>query len=176
MRSNFAAANSSGVAGVLRAHSRTRRRRRPNAGSACAKSIKTPSPKQGEADPQSSSKKLLTPEDDRRNKEKSHAAKAGALPPENDPAWDPFHAAQDIEVGTFYMDKGDMDAAISRFEDAIHLRANFAKPRQLMAEAYEKKGDKQEAVRYYKEYLKVLPNAPDAKKIQKKIEKLSSEK
>ena len=69
-----------------------------------------------------------------------------------------------------------MDAAISRFEDAIKLRANFAKPRLLLAEAYEKKGDKTEAVHYYQEYLKVLPNAPDAKKIQKKIEKLSSEK
>ncbi|MGA7855674.1 MAG: tetratricopeptide repeat protein [Candidatus Acidiferrales bacterium] len=136
----------------------------------------TPSPGQGESDQESSSKKVLPPEDDSGKKEKPHTAKAGVLPPEDDPAWDPFHAEQDIEVGTFYMHKGDMDAAISRFEDAIKLRANFAKPRLLLAEAYEKKGDKTEAVHYYQEYLKVLPNAPDSKKIQKKIEKLSSEK
>ncbi len=136
----------------------------------------TPSPEQGESDQESSSKKVLPPEDDSAKKEKPHTAKAGVLPPEDDPAWDPFHAEQDIEVGTFYMHKGDMDAAISRFEDAIKLRANFAKPRLLLAEAYEKKGDKTEAVHYYQEYLKVLPNAPDSKKIQKKIEKLSSEK
>jgi tetratricopeptide (TPR) repeat protein len=136
----------------------------------------TPSPTQGESDQESSSKKTLPPDTESAKKEKPHTAKAGVLPPEDDPAWDPFHAEQDIEVGTFYMHKGDTDAAISRFEDAIKLRANFAKPRLLLAEAYEKKGDKTEAVHYYQEYLRVLPNAPDAKRIQKKIEKLSSEK
>ena len=75
----------------------------------------------------------------------------------------------------FYLHKGDVDAAISRFEHAISLRANFAKPRLLLAECYEKKGDPSEAVRYYKEYLQVLPNAPDAKKVREKIEKLSEE-
>jgi tetratricopeptide (TPR) repeat protein len=136
----------------------------------------TTSPSQGDSDQESSSKKVLPPDDDSTKKDTAHTSKAGVLPPENDPAWDPFHAQQDIDVGTFYMHKGDMDAAISRFEDAIRLRANFAKPRLLLAEAYEKKGDKSEAIRYYKEYLKVLPDAPDAKKIQKKIEKLSAEK
>lgn len=101
-------------------------------------------------------------------------AKPGVLAPESDPSWDPFHAAQDVDVGTFYMHKGDYDAAITRFEDAIRLQPNFARPRTLLAEAYEKKGDKDEALRYYKEYLHVLPNAADAKKIQKKIDQLSS--
>jgi Flp pilus assembly protein TadD len=100
-------------------------------------------------------------------------SKPGVLPPEDDKLWDPFHAQQDIDVGMFYLHKGDVDAAISRFEDAIRLRADFAKPRILLAECYEKKGDPSEAVRYYKEYLQVLPNAPDAKKVQQKIEKLS---
>jgi tetratricopeptide (TPR) repeat protein len=104
---------------------------------------------------------------------KSKGAKPGVLPPEDDPAWDPFHAQQDIEVGEFYLHKGDLDAAIIRFEDAVRLRANFAKPRLLLAETYEKKGDKPEAVRYYKEYLQILPNPPDAKKIHEKIDKLS---
>jgi tetratricopeptide (TPR) repeat protein len=103
----------------------------------------------------------------------SNAAKPGVLPPEDNPAWDPFHAAQDIEVGTFYMHKGDMDAAIERFQDAIRLRPNFAKPRILIAEIYEKKGDKSEALHYYKEYLQVFPDAPDSKKVQKKIAQLS---
>jgi tetratricopeptide (TPR) repeat protein len=102
-------------------------------------------------------------------------AKPGVLPPEDSPAWDPFHAEQDIEVGTYYMHKGDMDAAIARFEDAIQLKPNFAKPRLLLAEIYEKKHDKQNALQYYKEYLKVFPNASDAQKIRKKIEKLSNE-
>src|SRR5580693_1479356 len=132
-----------------------------------------------DAPQESSSKKALpAPDDDPAPAAKDVAKKSkpGVLPPEDDPAWDPFHAQQDIDVGTFYMHKGDIDAAISRFEDAIRLRANFAKPRLLLAEAYEKKGDKSEAIRYYKEYLKVLPDAPDAKKVQQKIEKLSSKK
>jgi tetratricopeptide (TPR) repeat protein len=107
---------------------------------------------------------------------KSKGAKPGVLPPEDDPAWDPFHAQQDVEVGEFYLHKGDLDAAITRFEDAVRLRANFAKPRLLLAETYEKKGDKAEALHYYKEYLQVLPNAPDAKKIHQKIDKLSENK
>jgi tetratricopeptide (TPR) repeat protein len=136
----------------------------------------SPPPNQDDSRQESSSKKVLPPDDESAKKETARASKPGVLPPEDDPAWDPFHAQQDIDVGTFYMHKGDIDAAISRFEDAIRLRANFAKPRLLLAEAYEKKGDKSEAIRYYKEYLKVLPDAPDAKKVQKKIEKLSAEK
>jgi tetratricopeptide (TPR) repeat protein len=120
----------------------------------------------------SSSKKPLVPvpPDDQ---PKSKGAKPGVLPPEDDPAWDPFHAQQDVDVGEFYLHKGDLDAAIARFEDAVRLRANFAKPRLLLAETYEKKGDKSEALRYYKEYLQILPNPPDAKKIHEKVDKLS---
>lgn len=87
--------------------------------------------------------------------------------------YDPVTAEEDIEVGTFYMHKGDIDAAISRYQDAIRRRSNFAKPRLLLAQAYEKKDDKATALKYYKEYLQVFPKAPDAKKIQNKIEKLS---
>src|SRR5271156_1287264 len=89
--------------------------------------------------------------------------------------YDPVSAEDDIEVGTFYMHKGDIDAAISRYKDAIRLRSNFAKPRLLLAEAYEKKHDKASALKYYKEYLEVFPKAPDAKKIQNKIDKLASQ-
>ena len=97
-------------------------------------------------------------------------------PPASDlTTYDPVTAEEDVEVGQFYVRKGDIDAAIGRFQDAIRLRSNFAKPRLLAAEAYEKQGDKRDAVKYYKEYLQVFPHAPDAKKVQGKIEKLSSE-
>jgi len=101
---------------------------------------------------------------------------SSSKPPGNGsgPNYDPYHAEQDVEIGTFYMHKGDVDAAIGRFEDAIRLRANFAKPRILLAEAYEKKGDKANELKYYKEYLQVFPDAPDAKKIRQKIEKLAN--
>lgn len=105
------------------------------------------------------------------------AAPAAGQPPAapaNAGTYDPLSAEQDIDVGNFYMRKGDIDAAISRYKDAIQARANFAKPRLLLGEAYEKKDDKATAVKYYKEYLQVLPHAPDAQKIEKKIEKLSA--
>lgn len=89
------------------------------------------------------------------------------------PGYDPFHAQQDVEVGTYYMHKGDLDAAIGRFENAIRMNSKFAKPRLLLAKVYEKKGDTAMALKYYKEYLAVLPDAPDAKKIEKKIDSLS---
>jgi tetratricopeptide (TPR) repeat protein len=131
-----------------------------------------------DAPQESSSKKTQLPSEDdpapaAPPKDAAKKSKPGVLPPEDDPAWDPFHAQQDIDVGMFYLHKGDIDAAISRFEDAVRLRANFAKPRLLLAECYEKKNDPSEAVRYYKEYLQVLPNAPDAKKVREKIDKLS---
>jgi tetratricopeptide (TPR) repeat protein len=131
-----------------------------------------------DAPQESSSKKVLPPPEDdpapaAAPKDAPKKAKPGVLPPEDDPLWDPFHAQQDIDVGMFYLHKGDIDAAISRFEHAISLRANFARPRLLLAECYEKKDDPSEALRYYKEYLQVLPNAPDAKKVREKIDKLS---
>ncbi len=93
---------------------------------------------------------------------------------QNAPNYDPFHAQEDVDVGTFYMHKGDVDAAIPRFEDAIKLRPDFGKPRLLLAEAYEKKHENETAVKYLKEYLQVYPKAPDAAKVREKIEKLSA--
>jgi tetratricopeptide (TPR) repeat protein len=87
--------------------------------------------------------------------------------------YNPRDSEKDVEVGLFYMHKGDVDAAIPRFEDAIRLRENYAEPRRLLGEAYEKKHDKANAVKYYKEYLQVYPTAPDARKIRSKIANLS---
>jgi tetratricopeptide (TPR) repeat protein len=95
-------------------------------------------------------------------------------PSADDHKYDAYNAEKDIEVGTFYMHKGDIDAAIPRFQDAAKLRPDYGKPRLLLAEAYEKKHDPSSAVKYYKEYLKVYRGAPDAKKVEKRIEKLEA--
>jgi Tfp pilus assembly protein PilF len=80
-----------------------------------------------------------------------------------------------MEVASYYLRKGDPDAAIPRLEDAIRLKPKLAKPRLMLAETYEKKGDAAAAVKCYKDYLQAFPNAPDEKKIEKKIEKLSGQ-
>ena len=95
-----------------------------------------------------------------------------AQPQDSEPQ-DRASAQQDIDVGTYYMHKGDIDAAIPRFEEAIRLQPNLPKARLLLAQAYEKKGDKAAAVKCYREYLQAFPKAPDAKKIPQKIEKLT---
>ena len=100
---------------------------------------------------------------------------AGSVRAQEDAGTAYYNAEKDVEVGQFYMRKGDVDAAIDRFQDAIKHKPGFARPRLLLGEAYEKKGDKVQAVKYYKAYLEILPKAPDAGKIRKRIEKLSKE-
>ena len=83
-------------------------------------------------------------------------------------------AAHDMEVAEYYLRKGDLDAAIGRLQDAIQLQPKLPRPYLLLAHAFERKKDKTAAVKFYKEYLRVSPNAPDAQKIQKKIDKLTA--
>jgi tetratricopeptide (TPR) repeat protein len=91
------------------------------------------------------------------------------------PMWNPLRAEKDIEVGKYYMDKGDVDAAIDRFNDAILAKPGYAIPFLYLGEAQEKKGLKRQAIKSYTRYLDLLPHADDRSKIQKKIDKLWKE-
>ena len=91
------------------------------------------------------------------------------------PAWDPLRAEKDIEVGEHYMHKGDYDAAIDRFQDAIEAKPGYAIPFRYLGEAQEKKGQKKQAIKSYQRYLALYPHAEDAAKVKKKLEKLYKE-
>ncbi len=91
------------------------------------------------------------------------------------PVWDPLRADKDIQIGHYYMNKGDVDAAIDRFEDAIVAKPGFAIPYLYLGEAQEKKGQKRLAAKSYTKYLDLDPQAGDAAKIRKKIDKLYKE-
>jgi tetratricopeptide (TPR) repeat protein len=91
------------------------------------------------------------------------------------PTWDPMRAEKDLEVGQYYLKKGDVDAAIDRFEDAAASKPGFAIPYRYLGEAHEKKGQKREAIKAYTRYLDLYPHAEDAAKVRKKIDKLWSE-
>jgi Tfp pilus assembly protein PilF len=80
-----------------------------------------------------------------------------------------LHAAKNVEVGTFYMKKGNYDAAIDRFMDATRLQPKLALPWKLLGEAYEKKHDNGSATESYKKYLELFPTAEDAAKVKKRI-------
>ena len=94
---------------------------------------------------------------------------------EDQPKWDPLRAEKDMEVGKYYMKKGDVDAAIDRFQDATEAKPGYALPFRCLGEAYEKKGKKKQAVKAYQRYLDLYPHAEDGDKIRKKVEKLHQE-
>jgi tetratricopeptide (TPR) repeat protein len=91
------------------------------------------------------------------------------------PTWDPLRAEKDLEVGRYYMKRGDLDAAIDRFQDATTAKPGYALPFRYLGEAQEKKGLKKDAIKSYTRYLDLYPHAEDADKIRKRIEKLWSE-
>ena len=94
---------------------------------------------------------------------------------DDQPKWDPQRAEKDIEVGQYYMRKGDVDAAIDRFTDATVAKPGYAVPFKYLGEAQEKKGQKKPAAKSYQRYLDLYPKAEDAEKIRKRIEKLYKE-
>jgi tetratricopeptide (TPR) repeat protein len=91
------------------------------------------------------------------------------------PIWDPMRTEKDIEVGKYYLNKGDVDAAIDRFQDAAEAKPGYALPFRYLGEAYERKGRKKQAVKAYQRYVDLYPHAEDGNKIRKKIEKLHQE-
>ena len=91
------------------------------------------------------------------------------------PTYDPLRAEKDLEVGQYYMRKGDVDAAIDRFQDATTAKPGYAIPFRFLGEAQEKRGLKKEAIKSYSRYLDLFPHAADGDKIRKKIDKLRSE-
>jgi tetratricopeptide (TPR) repeat protein len=92
-----------------------------------------------------------------------------APPAPAEPVFDPLHAQKSIEVGTFYLKKGNYDAAIDRFMDATRFQPKLAMSWKLLGEAYEKKHDNGSAIDSYKKYLELFPGAEDAAKVKKRI-------
>jgi tetratricopeptide (TPR) repeat protein len=122
---------------------------------------------------ESSSKPADTPAPKKPDKkQKSDTATQNAA---DQPSWDPLRAEKDLEVGQYYMRKGDVDAAIDRFQDATTAKPGYAIPFRYLGEAQEKKGLKKEAIKSYSRYLDLYPHAEDGDKIRKKIDKLRNE-
>jgi tetratricopeptide (TPR) repeat protein len=123
--------------------------------------------------PDASSKPASPPNDDMKPKSPPKPNKDSATQSAPDqPIWDPLRADRDMEVGQYYFRKGDMDAAIDRFQDAILAKPGFAIPFRFLGEAQEKKGLKKQAIKSYQRYLDLYPHAEDGEKIKKKIDKL----
>ena len=114
------------------------------------------------------------PPDDPNPKPKPNADSPMESAPDQ-PKWDPLRADKDVDVGKYYMKKGDYDAAIDRFLDATEAKPGYAIPFRFLGECYEKQGKKKPAVKAYQRYLDLFPHAEDGDKVRKKIEKLHQE-
>jgi len=125
---------------------------------------------------ESSSKPATPPNDDLKPKSAGKKKKDTATQNAPDqPTWDPLRAEKDLEVGQYYMRKGDVDAAIDRFQDATTAKPGYAIPFRFLGEAQEKKGLKKQAIKSYQRYLDLYPHAEDGDKVRKKIDKLYKE-
>ena len=123
--------------------------------------------------PESSSKPADAPAPKKPDKKQKQDSATQNAP--DQPSWDPLRAEKDIEVGQYYMRKGDVDAAIDRFQDATTAKPGYAVPFRYLGEAQEKRGLKKQAIASYSRYLDLYPHAEDGAKIRKKIDKLRSE-
>jgi len=124
-------------------------------------------------EPESSSKPSDAPAPKKPDKKQKPDSATQNAP--DQPSWDPLRAEKDIEVGQYYMRKGDVDAAIDRFQDATTAKPGYAVPFRYLGEAQEKRGLKKQAIASYSRYLDLYPHAEDGAKIRKKIDKLRSE-
>ena len=126
--------------------------------------------------PPESPSKPAKPNDDMKPKPSSKQKKDSATQNAPDqPTWNPLRAEKDLEVGQYYMKKGDLDAAIDRFQDATVAKPGYAIPFRFLGEAQERKGLKKQAIKSYQRYLDLYPHAEDGSKIKKKLEKLYKE-
>jgi tetratricopeptide (TPR) repeat protein len=87
-------------------------------------------------------------------------------------AFDPHRASKDIEVGDFYFKKRNYVAALERYREALLYKPKDAFANFRMAQAFEKLARPDEAAERYQEYLKIMPNGPQAEEAKKALEKI----
>jgi tetratricopeptide (TPR) repeat protein len=77
--------------------------------------------------------------------------------------------------GKQFLDESNYDKAISYFNDAYSIDCSVHGILLAIATAYERKGDKAEAVRALEEYLRRAPNAPDREHVERRIKNLNDQ-
>lgn len=88
--------------------------------------------------------------------------------------WSPYKADNDVEVGIFYMRRGNYKAAEARFRDALYWQDNDAVATYRLATLLEKEKRFDEARPYFESYLKILPHGPYAEDCKKALARLDA--
>jgi tetratricopeptide (TPR) repeat protein len=87
--------------------------------------------------------------------------------------WNPMKAIKDIEVGDYYFKRKNYRAALDRYKEALYYKENDAISTFRIGQCEEKVGSKDEAKKYYEQYLKILPEGPFAKEAHTSLERLA---
>jgi len=74
----------------------------------------------------------------------------------------PPGAVKCVEIGKFYLRRGNYRGALSRFEEARDTDPNYAPAYLGLGKVYEKLGLKQKSLDAYRKYLDELPSVKDA--------------
>jgi tetratricopeptide (TPR) repeat protein len=90
--------------------------------------------------------------------------------------WNPMKALKDVEVGDFYFKRKNYRAALDRYKEALYWKENDAIASFRLAQCQEKLGSKEEAIKYYAQYLKILPEGPFAKDAHTSLDRLTAQK
>ena len=77
--------------------------------------------------------------------------------------------------GKQFLEESNYDKAISYFEDAYAIDCSVHGILPIIATAYERKGDRRQAVRALEEYLKRALNAPDHDVVERRIKNLKDQ-
>lgn len=90
--------------------------------------------------------------------------------------WNPYKANKSIQVGDFYFKRKNYKGALERYKEALYYKQNDAVATFRMGECEEKLGNKEEAKKYFEQYLKILPDGPLAKEAHASLAKLDKAK
>ena len=92
-------------------------------------------------------------------------------------SFNPHKAQKDVEVGEFYLKRKNYRAAEDRFREALLYKPGDAIATYRLAEALDAEGQNAEAIKNYREYLKIPSGgkfAPEAKKALARLEQKES--
>ena len=94
---------------------------------------------------------------------------APAATPGSSLSSDEKQAADDIDVGYYYLRDKNYRAAESRLKEAVELKPDFAPALLGLGQAQQKLGENEQAKLTYQSYLKLKPDGPDADKVRKAL-------
>jgi tetratricopeptide (TPR) repeat protein len=133
----------------------------------------------GESSSKDSPIDLSPPPDDAKVHPQSSDLLTDAETGDGDPGavhpWNPHKAAKDIEVGDYYFKaRKNYRAAADRYREALLYKENDATATFRLAVCLEKMDQRNEALKEYESYLKILPHGPQSEDAQKAIQRLKS--